>query len=251
MLTLDVFILVVFSYFSFKFHSRLPALFGSLVTSPSSQLVQRGFDYAWSVALTLLPLFASVFFGSPALSAEIETRTAYNVFPLPVSRYVLHVGKFLAAYTATFIVLGIVAVGQFVDYYLIYHSLQMLDFYYSFFFSLLFALAALSITFLVSAIFNKNLYAYITVFVIYFLGLTSINLIVLFLYNYSPSYLLDNAASIISRVYINLNILGFSFTGSLSPASFANRMFDLSILLLYAAIPFVVSLVIFDRRQVL
>lgn len=251
MLTLDVFILAVFTYFSFRYHSRLPVFFGNLIASPSSQLVQRAFDYAWSVVLTLLPLFASVFFGSPALSAEIETRTAYNVFPLPVSRYVLHMGKFLAAFTATFIILGIVALGQFVNYLLIYHALQMMDFYYSFMFSLIFALAALSITFLVSAIFNKNLYAYITVFVVYFLGLTSINLIFLFLYNYSPSYLLDNAASIISRVYININILGFSFSGSISPASTANRIYDLGVLLTYSLVPLVLSLVIFDRRQVL
>ena len=251
MLALDVFVLGLFTYFSFRYHSKLPALFGRFISSPSADLLERAFDYAWGVVLTMLPLFASVFFGSPALSAEIETRTAYNVFPLPVSRYVLHLGKFFAAFSATAIVLGIVATGQFINFLLIFKAVQLPDFYYSFLFSLIIALTALSITFLVRAIINKNLYAYNTVFVVYFLGLFSLNVIFFFLYDYEPTYLLNNAASVILRVYINIDILGFSTSGTLSPAPIATRLYDAAVMLSYALVSLVLSLVIFDRRQVL
>ena len=61
--------------------------------------MKSAFNYIWEFVLQLLPVFAAVFFGSPALSSEIESRTAFNVFPLPVSRFVLHLGKFFAALT--------------------------------------------------------------------------------------------------------------------------------------------------------
>ena len=256
MLFLDLLILGLFTYFSFKYQNRLPAFFSTFQGSStskvvSSTLVKSAFNYIWEFVLQLLPVFAAVFFGSPALSSEIESRTAFNVFPLPVSRFVLHLGKFFAALTVTAVILGIFALGQFINFLLIYHIFESSTFYISILLSIVLAFSILSITFLVSSIFNKNLYAYITVFLLYFLVFNAINIVFEFLYGYTPVYLLSNAASIVYRVYINFDPFSFSLgTGSISPAPNSTIILDTSIMMLYALVTLAFSLIIFDRREV-
>lgn len=256
MLFLDLLILGLFTYFSFKYQNRLPAIFSAFKgsgpgTTVSASLVRSGFNYIWSFVLQLLPVFAAVFFGSPALSSEIESRTAFNVFPLPVSRFVLHLGKFFAALTVTAVILGIFALGQFIDFLLVYHIFENSTFYISILLSIVLAFSILSITFLVSSIFNKNLYAYITVFLLYFLIFNAINIVFEFLYGYAPVYLLSNAASIVYRVYINFDPFTFTLgAGSISPAPTSSIILDTSIMFLYALVTLAVSLIIFDRREV-
>ena len=256
MLFLDLLILGLFTYFSFKYQNKLPAIFSAFKgsgpgTTVSASLVRSGFNYIWSFVLQLLPVFAAVFFGSPALSSEIESRTAFNVFPLPVSRFVLHLGKFFAALTVTAVILGIFALGQFIDFLLVYHIFENSTFYISILLSIVLAFSILSITFLVSSIFNKNLYAYITVFLLYFLIFNAINIVFEFLYGYAPVYLLSNAASIVYRVYINFDPFTFILgAGSISPAPISSIILDTSIMFLYALVTLAVSLIIFDRREV-
>ena len=250
MLFLDFFILALFTYFSLRYHSKLPAFFSRFVSHPSPSLVQSAFNYIWSIVLELLPVFSAVFFGSPALSSEIESRTAFNVFPLPVSRYTLHLGKFFAALTATALVLLIFGAGQYLNYLYIIHSLEGFSFYLSLGLALVFGLAILSITFLVSAIYNKNLYAYITVFLLYFLVFNAVNLIFEFLYNFTPALLLSNAADIILEVFINIDPFAFSTSFSIAPASSSTVIFDVSVMLLYTFVALALSLLIFDRREI-
>lgn len=250
MLFLDFFILALFTYFSLRYHSKLPSFFHRFVSHPSPSLVQSAFNYIWSIVLELLPVFSSVFFGSPALSSEIESRTAFNVFPLPVSRYTLHLGKFFAALTATALVLLIFGAGQYLNYLYIFHSTETYSFFLSLGLALVFGLAVLSITFLVSAIYNKNLYAYITVFLLYFLVFNAVNLVFEFLYNYTPPLLLSNAADIILEVFINIDPFAFTTSFSISPASSSAVVFDLSVMLLYTFVALALSLLIFDRREI-
>jgi ABC-2 type transport system permease protein len=256
MLFLDILILSLFTYFSFRYANKLPAFFSTIQGASKGNLVppslvRSGFNYIWDFVLQLLPVFAAVFFGSPALSSEIESRTAFNVFPLPVSRFVLHLGKFFAALSVTAVILGIFALGQFINFLIIYDTFEVPTFYISILLSIVLAFSILSITFLVSSIFNKNLYAYITVFLLYFLIFNAINIVFEFLYGYTPVYLLSNAASIVYRVYINFDPFSFSFsTGSISPAPTSVIILDVSIMMLYALVTLAFSLVIFDRREV-
>ncbi len=250
MFVLDLFVIALMTYFSIKYHSRLPGFLGSLISGPTPGIVKNAFDYVWAVVLTLLPVFSAVFFGSPALSSEIESKTAFNVFPLPISRYTLHLGKFLAALAATAVILLIFSAGQYINFVLIYQSFEIQEYYTSLGLSIVFAFSILSITFLVSAVFNKNLYAYITVFLLYFLIFDAINIVWLFLYGYLPSYLLSNAASIIVRVYINIDPFTFSLTGTTAPAGISLIVFDVAVMLVYSIVALTLSLIIFDRREV-
>ena len=124
-------------------------------------------------------------------------------------------------------------------------SLEGYSFYLSLGLALVFGLAILSITFLVSAIYNKNLYAYITVFLLYFLVFNAVNLIFEFLYNLTPALLLSNAADIILEVFINIDPFAFTTSFSIAPASSSMIIFDVSVMLLYTFVALALSLLIF------
>ncbi len=148
-------------------------------------------------------------FGSPAISSEIENKTAFYIFPLPINRHKLFVGKFLAAFSVTLVIVLIYIIVEAATLSFIFKKPPEIYFYYSLVLLILFVLSMTSLTFMISAIFNKNTYAYISVLLIYYIVFYAGSFIIELLYKIDPFYLLSDAASIIQRVYVNINTEDF------------------------------------------
>lgn len=251
MLILIVLISGLMTYFSFKYTGKLPSLLGGINFSriPVNEQI-RIFSYIWSIIFIYIPVFASVFFGSPAVSSEIENKTAYHIFSLPVGRYTLLTGKYLASFSVTMIIATIYLAVEAAVTGIIFHSAPVVQFYTSYALIALFVLAVTSLTFLVSSIFSKNLYAYISVFVLYFLVFYVTNIVLEFLYSYNAFFLLNNASDIVQKVFVNISIGTFQSTGTISPAGPHEIMISALVMILYAVIAFVASLFIFENREV-
>ncbi|AGO60239.1 MULTISPECIES: ABC transporter permease [Ferroplasma] len=249
MLFLILLIGSMMSYFSFKYVNDLPSFLGGTVF-PASMKVNV-FYYLWTLVLLYIPVFASVFFGSPAISSEIENKTAYFIFPLPINRYKLFFGKYFAAFTVTMFIVGIYLIFEVFTLSYLLGAIPATYFSYSFIMLVLFILSIMSVTFLISAIFNKNTYAYITVFVIYYIFFEAGSFIIELLYKYTPVYFLNDAASIIERVYININP-GNAFVShiDINPASFSEIMLSALIMVIYAVIALVIGMLLFDKKEV-
>jgi ABC-2 type transport system permease protein len=112
-----------------------------------------------------------------------------------------------------------------------------------------FTFSIVAFTFLVSSIFNRNTYAYISVFLIYFLVFEAINVISEFLYKTTPFYLLDNAADIISKVYVNAGTGLFTSSLSINPAPMSEVLSSVLIIAIYGIISIAAALVIFQRKE--
>lgn len=251
MLILIFLVSALMTYFSFRYSSNVPVfLGGSQYDSLPVQTKMRIFSWIWEFVLAYVPVFASVFFGSPAISSEIESKTAFHIFSLPIGRYTLIFGKFLAAMAATVIIVAIYMGFQVLNIAIIFSSLPPIQFYYSFALIVVFITSILSFTFMISSIFNKNLYAYITVFVIYFLVFNALDIVILVLYNYTPTFLLSNAAQIIYRVYVNISTSSFSVGGSLSGAGLNDILLSILIMLLYTVVSLVAAVIMFERKEV-
>lgn len=235
-------------YFSFKYVNNLPKFFGS--SSIPIQIKEALFYFLWTLVLLYVPVFAAVFFGSPAISSEIENKTAYFIFPLPINRYKLYMGKFLAACTVSVIIMMIYLIAEVGTLSYLFHSLPTIYFYYSFILLILFILAMTSITFMISAIFNKNTYAYITVLLIYYIVFYVGSFIIELLYRIDPLYILSDAASVIERAYMNINTENFFSTPSLSPVPFADIIFSALIMIIYFIASFAIGLILFERKEV-
>jgi len=237
------------SYFSFKYINDIPKFLG--VVTLSSSIKVDMFYYLWTLVLLYIPVFASVFFGSPAISSEIETKTAYFVFPLPINRYKLFFGKYFAAFTVTMIIVGIYLLFEVVTLSYLLRAIPVYYFLESFMMLVLFILSIMAVTFMISAIFNKNTYAYITVFVIYYIFFEAGSFIIELLYKYMPVYFLNEAASIIERVYININPENIFVTSiDLNPAPFSDIMLAAMIMVIYAVIALVIGMLLFDQKEV-
>lgn len=251
MLILILLISSIMSYLSFRYSNSLPPfLSGVNINSLPSGEKLRIFSFLWSFLLVDIPVFAAVFFGSPAISSEIESKTALHIFSLPTGRYTLLSGKYLAALSVTLIVVSIYIAFEAAVLGIIFHSLPSMLFYKSYAMLALFSLSLVSLTFLVSSLFSKNLYAYITVFVLYFLVFNAVNFVLLLLYNYNAFFLLSNAAEIIQKVFVNESFGGISGSGSLSPAGTTEILRSSIVMVIYTVGAYVAALLIFERKEV-
>ncbi len=249
MLFLILLIGAMMTYFSFKYVNDLPAFLGG-ASLPNSIKVDL-FYYLWTLVLLYIPVFASVFFGSPAISSEIENKTAYFIFPLPINRYKLFFGKYFAAFTVTMFIIGIYLIFEVGTLTYLLGAVPVKYFLTSFLMLILFIMSIMAVTFLISAVFNKNTYAYITVFVIYYIVFEAGSFIIELLYKYTPVYFLNEAGSIIERVYINIipgNV--FSTAINLNPAPFSEIVLSSMIMIIYTVAALAIGMLLFDKKEV-
>ncbi|MCW6168798.1 MAG: ABC transporter permease [Thermoplasmatales archaeon] len=250
MLIIIVLVSVLLSYFSIRYINDLSKIFpGIPASSFTSPIREDVLGYIWSFVMTDLPVFAAVFFGSSAISSEIENKTAYHIFPLPVSRFNLLVSKYFAAVSVTIIVISIyVAMQAGVFFYLFGSVIPALP--KSYLLLVLFIFSIMALTFLISSIFNKNTYAYISVFLIYFLVFNAYLIVEELLFKTTPYYLLNVAASIIKDVYLNASSNPFSFSTTLNSPSTTEMLRSILIMVIYGIVSFSVAAVIFERKDV-
>jgi ABC-2 type transport system permease protein len=253
MLFLVILVVSLLTYLSvkyFSYSSSFPNFLRFSSSGLNTGLLRNEFSFVWEFAGTYLPVFASVFFGSPAISTEIESKTAFQTFTYPIPRYVLFSGKFLASFFVTAIIISIFYLGQFFNFAFLYHIIPSNAFGLSYLLMILFAVAMLGLTFLLSVIFNKNLYAYISVFILYFLVFGTASLVISFLYATTPFYLLSVSAAIVYEVYINFNPFNFTVLPSISPASITQITLYASVMIVYAFVTFMIAIFLFESKEV-
>lgn len=211
---------------------------------------QQILGFIWTYVGSYIPVFAAVFFGSSAISGEIESRSAYSVFPLPVSRTSLMIGKYFASLLAGFLIVIYYYAFFAVNSIIVLGTLDAGTFMLSLALSLAFLSSLLSLTYLVSTLFNRATYSYITVFIIYFLIFTALNYVIQLLYNYFPFYLLNNTSTVISRVYLNFNPSSLFLSQNILPLSMGEAILYTGVIFAYTFICFIAAVFIFQEKEV-
>ena len=158
---------------------------------------------------------------------------------------------FSAAIAVSYIIVSIYTIFEIISYVILFASFPGMVFLYSYLLLLLFIISITAFTFLISSIFNKNMYAYITVFLLYYLIFNALYIILDFLYNYNAFFLLSEAASIIERVFIDINTtVPGSSSISLNGAGSGPIGIAAIVMVIYAVISIAGSLILFDRKEV-
>jgi ABC-2 type transport system permease protein len=106
--------------------------------------------YLMEEIASFVGLFAAIFFGSDAIAGEFQNKTGYFSIPNPIRRSSLYLGKWLAAFIGSSVILGIyimivLGVG-------LYYSSLPAQFGLSVIFTWIFLAAALGCVFLLSSI---------------------------------------------------------------------------------------------------
>lgn len=250
MLALILLITAIMSYFSFRYQGKIDSFLGKFDRSAiTAGLKARALDYIWSFVLVDIPVYAAVFFGSPSISSEIEDRTAFHIFSLPVGRITILSAKYAAAYAVTILVSTIYFIAEAIITRTIYGTIDLNAYLESFAITLIFVGSVIAFTFFISSIFNRNIYAYITVLIIYFLVFNAIDVITSLLYSTTSPFLLNNAANIIMEVFININLFTFSPTISLSPAGSSQVLLAVAVMIIYMAASIAAAAILFENKE--
>ena len=157
---------------------RLPAvlaiviLIAGLIIVIPSILSYKGLDDPnnyfdnYAQFASILALICATFFGADAIVSEYQNRTGYVIFPTPVRRETLFMGKFVASFTA-----GLIAIGL---YYLIGSAATVAStgklswsIAFSFFLAALYMWALLSVAFLISSLMIGASASNVLVFVLF------------------------------------------------------------------------------------
>ena len=251
MLTMSLLVSGLMTFFTIRYVNNLTGFFPNLnLSSVNTSTKESIFGYVWSYVLIELPVFSSVFFGSSAISSEIENRTAFQIFTLPISRSSLLLSKYLAAVMVTTVITMIYVLIQAGTFLFVFPIPLISGFFNSVWLLIIFIFSMTAFTFMISSIFNKNTYAYISVFLIYFLIFNAYQIIAEFLYKTTPFYLLDTAAGIVEKVYINVSLSPFNFNFSLNPVGYGEITQSILVMAIYTIVSIAVALIIFERKEV-
>jgi ABC-2 type transport system permease protein len=126
--------------------------------------------------LGILSILSATFFGADAIVSEYESRTGYFLFPNPIRKTTVFLGKFLAS--------ALVSMGAIELYYLIVLvSVRVIDGSIpanaglSFAYSLVYLFAILAIAYLFSAIMRSSVYSLVLTFFTFFLVLPIVDVV--------------------------------------------------------------------------
>ena len=118
--------------------------------------------------LSILAILSATFFGADAIVSEYESKTGYFLFPNPIRKTAIFLGKFIAS--------ALVSVGAIGLYYAIaVVSVRVIDGSIptntglSFIYSLVYLFAILAIAYLFSAIMRSSVYSLVLTFFTFFL----------------------------------------------------------------------------------
>ena len=128
----------------------------------------KSFASSFMQFASTLIIICIVFFGADALVSEYQTRTAYLLFPNPIKKEIMFLGKFLASFIASLLMVGLFY-GLIVVLSLM--SVGGVAFYIplSFAFATLFLLSILAVAFFISSIMKGSTGAIVLTFFLMFM----------------------------------------------------------------------------------
>ncbi len=155
----------------------------------------------WGMFAGDLVVIIGIFFGGDAISAEFQNKTGYFTIPNPIRRSTIYIGKYVAAFIASTIVLLVylvLAVLNGLYYFGASFPYELGD---SFLFAWFYLLAVLGFAFMFSSLFKTSAYSILVSFLVLFIGFTIIQGVIEALANTEPWYILNYGSDIISNVF--------------------------------------------------
>lgn len=222
-----------------------------------TELSSTALDYL-SFPLGFLPFLLVIsvaFFGSNSLISEFHERTGYSLFPNPVSRTSVWLGKFFAAELVSFFVIsvyfGIIISAAGLQYQEIPEEI-----FYALGLSFISITTMMSITFLISSTFKGPTGAAVLVFFLFILILPIIDQILIGIAEIKPWFTPTFAAKIID------NILIVPYPSDLAPGDLPRGPFDvhkfvpyvwesLLVMTSYIVISSLASIYAFKKREMI
>ena len=151
--------------------------------------------------LPYLLVISAAFFGSNSLLSEFHERTGYALFPNPVSKTSIWLGKFIAAELISFLIIGIYF-GVIISASELKYQTFPEEIFYSLGFAFVSVTAMMSVAFLVSSIFKGPTGAAVLVFFLFIMILPIIDQVLIGIVDTKPWFTITFSSKIIEHVLI-------------------------------------------------
>jgi ABC-2 type transport system permease protein len=200
----------------------------------------------WTGGVTVLIVFAGIIFGGDAIAGEFQNKTGYFLMGLPIKRWSVYAGKYLAAFAAsvvTLVVYLLILIGA--GAYFVGASIPGVALLESFALALLYLSALLGTTFLFSSLFKTSVYAVLVVAVMFLFGFTIINDLLTALVQIEPWFIITYADAIIGYPFTGVPVHIGRLAGSYNPT----YPEGIAIMLGYFLLTTIGGLVLFEREE--
>lgn len=211
----------------------------------------------WGTFVSFVIILSGIFFGGDAISGEFQNKTGYFSAPNPIRRSSIYIGKWLAAFVASTVILGVFTVFT-IGNGLYYFSSIPYQFGESFLFSIFYLVAVLGLTFFFSSLFKSSSMSILVTVILFLFVFNLVDSLMSIFVHIEPWFILTYGAVIISRVltvpypaHITTTATPIGDTG----ATFTTTTFvptipeGLAIIAIYFVITAVLGLILFERKE--
>lgn len=213
--------------------------------------------YWWGDTSTYVVVLCAVFLGGDAIAAEFQSKTGYYLIPNPIKRSTIYIGKWIAAFGASSIIIGIavaIAVGNGV----LYHGSKNIPYQFgeSLLFSWIYLVSMLGFVFAFSSLFKNAVYSIVVAGAVFLFGFRLLSDFASRLAHIEPWFILTYGGSIVGNI---LNPAGYPahavITKGIEPGSPSFITFNstvpegLVIMLVYFLAMTLAGLVLFQRKE--
>ncbi len=210
----------------------------------------------WGMSVTFIVILSAVFFGGDAISGEFQNKTGYFLVGNPIRRTSIYIGKYLAAFLASIIILAIftaITLGNGLYYF--GSGGVPYQFVESFLLAILYIASALGLTFFFSSLFKSSTMSILTTIILLLFVFSLVQTLVATLANIQPTFILTYGAQVISNVLSSTYPAAVT-TSSAGPGShFTLTTYNvgfyegIAIMLAYFAATSIAGLLIFERKE--
>jgi ABC-2 type transport system permease protein len=207
----------------------------------------------WGNSVTFVVILSGIFFGGDAISGEFQNKTGYFGVPNPIRRSSIYIGKWLAAFIASAVILGIFTVVT-VGNGLYYFSGIPYQFGESLLFTMLYLIAVLGFTFFFSSLFKSSSMSILVTAILFLFVFTLIQQLVAGLVQIEPWFILTYGAQIIPNVLTTTypaHTTAFPIGRGGETITQYNVTIPegLAIIAIYFAVTTIIGLILFERKE--
>lgn len=203
----------------------------------------------WGNIVGLCVILAGIFFGADAISTEFQTKTGYYLLPNPVKRSSVFLGKWIAAFFASAIAIGLyltITIADGAIYFGLNIPYQLGE---SFALAIFYIFPILGVSFFISSVFKNSSYSILVTAILLLFGFNSISPLITALSNSEPWYVLTYGAGIIANVLAASGFPPHQVVIAGSTSYNATILEGLAIMFAYFVVSTALGVLLFERED--
>jgi len=216
----------------------------------------RTFPSMFMNFVSILIVLSATFFGSDAIVSEFQQRTGYSLFPNPIRRRIILLGKYVASALSSLLVVSVYYMIIIVSAQAIYGTFPD-ELFLSYYLAVVYMLSILAFTFLLSSVMKGTTGSAVLTFFLFQMILPIID-VVLNSADIDPWFSITNAGGIISRILTMPPAMGEArgpmrptgaVVGIPYPLYIPEVLSSLIVMVNYIAITLLAAIRVFERRE--